>query len=318
MWKKPLPLQYKSGIATTGACKMPDFELPSRYLARNFAPEDRIAIVLIDRERNEIEQKLLLVEQVVADRFEAHLRASNAHGRDIFVSMNTMKTEARGRTKADVDVVRHLYLDLDSGGRPALDRILNAQELPAPHEVLESSPDKFQIHWRVQEFEAAQAEALMRQLARDYGADPAATDISRVLRLPGFRNWKYAAAHYVREVKPGGASHGFVYTPADFPRIEIETERTAIPTAGRAYDGKTGGSQSERDYAYALRHLERGDSPGDIRERMAAYRSGEKSNPAAYAERTVRNALIKFTLQRGDGISSSAEGEGREQSGLER
>jgi hypothetical protein len=296
---------------------MPDFAVPVRYLARNFAPEDRIAIVLIDRERNEIEQKLLLVEQVVADRFEAHLRASNAHGRDIFVSMNTMKTEARGRTKADVDVVRHLYLDLDSGGRPALERILEAKELPAPHEVLESSPDKFQILWRVEQFEAAQAEALMRQMARDYGADPAATDVSRVLRLPGFRNWKYEQPHYVREVKPGGASHGFVYTPSDFPRIEREQDRPAIPTAGRAYDGKTGGSQSERDFAYALRHLERGDSPEWIRSEMAAYRSGEKSNPAAYAARTVKAALVKWTRSQG-GMSSSTEGEGREQSGLER
>lgn len=39
--------------------------------------------------------------------------------------------------------------------------------------------------------DTGQAETLLRALASQYGGDPAATDISRLLRLPGFTNRKY-------------------------------------------------------------------------------------------------------------------------------
>jgi hypothetical protein len=293
---------------------MPDFELPVRYLKRNFAPADRIAVVQIDPRQHEAVQALREVDQVRAPQYQAHLRAANANGKDLYVSMNTLKPEAQGRTKADIAAVKHVYLDLDNGGQHALDRILKAQELPAPHEVLESSPGKFQILWRVQEFEAGQAEALMKQLAREYGADPAATDVSRVLRLPGFRNWKYEAAHYVREVKPGGEHP--VWTPADFPQIARDPELQR-PAFGGGRPAGTGGTQSERDFAYAMRQLERGTPAEHIRSRIAEYRStdGKHADPAAYAARTVGAAQRQWL--RSGGISST-EGEGREQSGLER
>jgi len=44
-------------------------------------------------------------------------------------------------------------------------------------------------------FEKDQAESLQRALVRELGADLAATDSSRVLRLPGFYNHKYAKPH---------------------------------------------------------------------------------------------------------------------------
>ena len=40
----------------------------------------------------------------------------------------------------------------------------------------------------------AEAENLMRAMAREFGGDPAATDSTRVLRLPGFYNKKYRGA----------------------------------------------------------------------------------------------------------------------------
>src|SRR3954447_1369516 len=98
---------------------MPDFEVPVRYLRENFDRDDRLAVVLIDRETERVKQKLATAEQIATPGFQAYLWAANANGRNVFISMNTMRPDATGRTKADVDVIRHLYLDVDFGGREA-------------------------------------------------------------------------------------------------------------------------------------------------------------------------------------------------------
>lgn len=291
---------------------MPDFEVPGRYLRENFDRNDRLAVVLIERQTQSVEQKFATAEQITTPKYQAYLRAANARGKDVFISMNTIKPEASGRTKADIDVIRHLYLDVDAGGREAVDRILNDPKMPNPQHVLETSPGRHQVIWQVEEFDKTEAEAVLRNLAAAHCADPAATDCSRVLRLPGFRNCKYERAHYVKDVHetPGQG----IYRPEDFPRYTIEN----VLGAGGAkrwsrVDG--GGSQSERDYAYALRHLERGDDPAVIERAIADFRRGDKRKPDDYARRTVLNARIKLASRE---AMVSTEGENRVQAGIER
>src|SRR3954470_19850282 len=91
---------------------MPDFEVPGRYLRENFDREDRLAVVLIHRETERVEQKLATAEQIASPKFQAQLRSANANGRDVFISMNTIRAQAVGRTKADVDVVRHISISM--------------------------------------------------------------------------------------------------------------------------------------------------------------------------------------------------------------
>ena len=59
---------------------------------------------------------------------------------------------------------------------------------PKPNYLINSSPDKWQVVWKVAEFAKQQAEDLQRGLARECGSDSAATDCARVLRLPGVYN----------------------------------------------------------------------------------------------------------------------------------
>jgi hypothetical protein len=225
--------------------------------------------------------------------------------------MNTIRHDAAGRTKADVDVIRHLYLDVDTGGREAVDRILGDARMPNPHHILETSPGRHQIIWQVEDFGKAEAEQVLRNLAAAHGADPAATDCSRVLRLPGFRNCKYPQAHYVRDVHPAPSPQ--VYRPGDFPAYGIvpDMTRAAKPhvTAGEWK------SQSERDYAYALRHLERGDDPAVIERAIAGYRRSDKAKPDDYARRTVMKARMKLA---GRETVVAASGKCPEQAGMER
>ncbi len=267
---------------------MPDFELPGRYLREKFAREDRLAIVLIDRSSGDVNQKFATAEKAASPQFQAHLRAANAGGKDVYISMNTVMREATGRTKDNIETIRHIYLDIDVGGRAAVDKILNADGMPNPHHILNTSPDKFQVIWSVEEFEKQAAEKTLRGMAAQYGADPAVTDCSRVLRLPGFRNCKYEKPHYVKDIheEPGLRT----YCPQDFPAFEIE-RLTSNSTGPRHYYGGGGGvSQSERDWSYALHALEHGESPAVIEAKIESFRQ-DKPNPHYYAHRTVSRAV---------------------------
>lgn len=129
----------------------------------------------------------------------------------------------------------------------------------------------------------------MRAMVREFGADPAATDVSRVLRVPGFANHK-RSGHMVR-MEPLSAA---TYSPDHFPRFEQEDRRTE--EAGvrsdhvrRASRGHL--SQSELDWAYAKRALARGESPEKVAASIAEYRRGDKANPEYYARITVRKAV---------------------------
>ena len=232
-------------------------------------------------------------EEIAEPEFQRTLRAANANGRDIYVTPNTLREGATGRTKSDVHEIRHIYLDVDVGGKEALERILKAEGMPDPHHVLETSPGKHQLLWQVEGFSKEEAEQTLRNLAAAHGADPAVTDCSRVLRVPGFRNTKYPkVAHYVRDLQQSPPDR--TYQPQDFPKYP-EVARPAS-TAGEPYQRRGGDgtiSQSELDWAYALRQLEKGTDPAVIRSQIEKYRQ-DKANPRYYADRTVSRAQAKL------------------------
>ena len=86
------------------------------------------------------------------------------------------------------ETVRHVYLDFDYDGTAAVRRLRPHAGMPEPSYLVGTSPGKWQVTWRVQRFTKAQAEDLQRSMAREFGADPAATDCSRVMRVRGFYN----------------------------------------------------------------------------------------------------------------------------------
>jgi hypothetical protein len=58
---------------------------------------------------------------------------------------------------------------------------------PKPALVVKTSPGHYHIYWKLNfKVTVAEQEAMNRALVLDVGADRAATDVSRVLRLPGF------------------------------------------------------------------------------------------------------------------------------------
>ena len=142
----------------------------------------------------------------------------NANGYDVYISQNTLNGDSAHRRKQDVEAIRHVYLDLDQDGDRALKAIQASDKLPRPNFVIDTSPGKHQVIWKVEGMSQADAENLMRAMAREFGGDPAATDSTRVLRLPGFYNKKYEAPYRIEARQESSQ----VYRLADF-KVSLET-----------------------------------------------------------------------------------------------
>jgi len=273
-------------------------EVPPRYIRDNFRSTDRLAVVLIHKETGHVIQRVATAERIAEHDFQAWLRHENAHRYEIYISMNALDEQARGRTKDEVAAIRHIYLDFDHDGTAKVQALMARQDIPQPNYLVSSSPGKWQTVWKVDSFEKDQAESLQRALVRELGADPAATDSSRVLRLPGFYNHKYAKSHHVQAEEHSKE----VYRPEHFPKFASEgMAQRDWNASGRVSDSSGGGnSQSERDWAYAKRALIRGDPPEQIIEAIAQYRQGEKHRVMAYAERTVSKAQAEIERSSAD------------------
>jgi hypothetical protein len=157
--------------------------------------------------------------------------------------------------------------------------------------VLETSPEKYQVVWKVDEIAQEQAEVLQRAMVTEFGGDPAATDSTRVLRLPNFVNRKYETAHLVK-VKAEATQ---TYHLEDF-KLRTDAhgghrDRQAPHGEGRS-DPHGDLSQSERDWAFAKRALARGDDPEEVIRRIADYRGDEKH--VNYAWYTVTKAQAEL------------------------
>jgi hypothetical protein len=133
-------------------------------------------------------------------------------------------------------------------------------------------------------------------LATEFRADTAATDVSRVLRIPGFVNRKYNEQFLVRAAQESD----LIYHLRDFAVDEDSPDATRhledshaairrIPAGHR--------SQSEADWAYAKRALARGDAPEEIIRRIADYRADDKADPNYYARLTVSKAQAQMIAQ---------------------
>jgi hypothetical protein len=274
----------------------------SEYVLALFEPADEVAILTRNRRAGRTVQRIATAETIGGPRFQTWLRNENATGADIFIGMNPLKNGADGRTKENVREIRHLYLDLDTRGRDALDAIRNSLESPAPNFVLDTSPNKHQVVWKVEGVEQQEAESMLRAMANQFGGDPAATDSTRVLRVPGFLNRKYQEEFVVAARQESNqVYHARAFLLQD---DSPDTARHLGDEAGlRVPQGHK--SQSEQDWAYAKRALARGDDPAIVVQRIADFRSEDKADPEYYARHTVMKA--ELTLR---GAASSRESSG--------
>lgn len=271
----------------------PRFLSAPEYVFALHGPTDQVAILIRNRIQHQTTQRILSAETIASAPFQSWLQQQNLSGADIFIGMNPVRERARNRTKEQIREVRHAYLDLDEGAGSSLHAIRTSGDVPPPNFVLDTSPGKHQVVWRVEGLDTSQAETLLRALATQYGGDPAATDISRLLRLPGFTNRKYnepfvVRVHHETDALYHGQDFHVQEDSPDSPRhLDDSRQGTRkIPTGHR--------SQSEADWAYAKRALARGDNPEHIIRNIADYRADDKADPVYYARLTVTKAQLSL------------------------
>jgi hypothetical protein len=267
----------------------------SEYILDNFDAADRIAILVLNRDFGETIQRITSAQKAASPEFQAWLRYKNANGSDIYIGMNPLKKDAWTRTKEDIESIKHLYIDLDHGGTEALEAIKNSGAVPKSNYVLNSSPGKHQVVWKVEGMNLEEAEALLHAMAHEFDGDPAVTDATRVLRVPGFANKKYETHFYVEARRESTET----YHLRDF-KLHIDSQhspRHNYENPGkRSPSPRTNLSQSEHDWAFAKRALARGDDPEEVSRQIAQHRATDKPNPEYYARHTVEKAMAELKI----------------------
>lgn len=205
-------------------------EAALRFLRTAYEPNDWIALFLKSYETGRTMQRVGPLSLFLEPRMHAWLRAMNAQRFNVYVSVNAILPGIRARTKNAIGVVRHLFLEADQDGQEVLATIDARADLPSPSYVLESSPNRVHVFWRVAGFTPDSVERLQRLLAHEVKTDPAATACTQTTRLAGYRNHKYEPSHLVTlKYKRIDLRH----VPQDFPTLPAPVVISAVHSPRR-------------------------------------------------------------------------------------
>ena len=150
------------------------------------------------------------------------LVAEERRGRDVYASA-ALYTE-RKRAKATVGPVRALWTDDVAVGPPGV---------PSPTLTVETTPGRRNgVRLPADATPWQQAEDLNRRPAHAIGADPTGCDATQLLRVPGFRNHKYADAPTVHTVDDTGPVYDPDALAAPLPEVPAAAMRQAAAVVG--------------------------------------------------------------------------------------
>jgi hypothetical protein len=257
------------------------------FLTRCFAPGETIALLLRRDGVDRPAQRIVTVEQVLAPRYLGWLAHENHTGSNVYAAANPLRVGSRRRTKDSIAEVRHLYIDIDFDGEARIAALRASDAVPVPTAILSTSPNKYQVLWRVDGFDFECQETTLKQLALAFGGDPACTDCNRVLRIPGFLNCKYSPAHPVAVEYPCDS----ISNPDDF-----HLDDAMLPLRGFARQMQPGKhTHSEQDWAWVMDELAHGKDAVKLTHTLASRRA-DKPNPLYYAQRTVDMASARLRL----------------------
>ncbi|RLD68142.1 MAG: hypothetical protein DRI98_12125, partial [Bacteroidetes bacterium] len=93
-----------------------------------------------------------------------------------------------------------------------------------PNIVVQSSPGKYHYYWLTDTDNGKEYEAVLRGMVKKYHADPACTDMTRIMRLPGFRHNK--SGKIVTAIINKSTPYSWEKIKRMFPPEEIEISMT--------------------------------------------------------------------------------------------
>ena len=275
------------------------YEIAGEFLFEWFSAEDTFALFLRHADPSRTRQRIVRQGDLLKANYLGWLAHENAHGANVYFSVNPLLSGAKKRTKNAIAEARALYLDLDQDGDRKMASIRASDNVPPPSVVIRTSPGKYQIFWRVRDFSIPEQEAMLQTLAATFGGDRACTDCARVLRLPGFFNRKYTPTCLVTLASDGIPT---LYSPEDF-RLEMPSLPLADSASVKVHRPLGNATQSENDWAWVLARLAVGTPADRIVQMLIALRC-DKPNPLYYARRTVDVASAVLWTRKG--ISAEA------------
>lgn len=272
-------------------------EMAKDFISRCFAPGDTIALLLRNENAAKTQQRIVLAERARAPRYLGWLAHENHNGANIYVAANPLLTGSRKRTKDCIASIRHLYIDIDVNGESRLAALMASELVPEPNIIVATSAGKYQVLWRVEDFDFYMQETTLKLLAMAFHGDIACTDCNRVLRVPGFFNHKYDPAQLVTVEYHSDAT----YQPDDF-RLYVLREACMVPPVREGHYRPDMQTNSEHDWAWVSRELAHGKDAVKLTLELASRRS-DKPNPTYYSQRTVDMASARLWLREGTAIS---------------
>ena len=100
------------------------------YIKQNYHPDDRLAVVIKNQVTGQVIQRLGSARAIASPDFQRWLRFHNVTGGSVYLSVNSLQPEATGRTRAQVQTIRHVYLDIDQDGPAVLAKVLRRSQNP--------------------------------------------------------------------------------------------------------------------------------------------------------------------------------------------
>ena len=217
------------------------------YILQNFEASDRIAVLVRSRKAGETIQRITTATNAASQDFQAWLRHKNVSS-DVYIGMNTLRPMPKVAPKRTSKQSGICTSTSTATGRQLLKAVETSALVPRPNYVLETSPEKYQVVWKVEGIAQDQAETLQRAMVREFGGDPAATDSTRVLRLPEFVNRKYETEHVVR-AQPGATQ---TYHLEDF---RLRTDLHETPAQYRPHEATKRSSLATSANQNGIGHL---------------------------------------------------------------
>ena len=162
------------------------------------------------------------------------LQSINDKGAGIFVAVN----QFTGHRKIEnLTRVRGIHADMDDVTE---DQLTHLSKILQPSIVVQSSSStRFQLYWLLGNGDtliSAETKLINQSLAQYHGADKAAVDVARLLRLPGFKHMKHRAEGKTPKVT--AIAYGQTYTANQIRGAfySIRTKGTAKKSALSARD----------------------------------------------------------------------------------
>jgi len=152
-----------------------DVEEASRFLCALGQGQDRFTFQTIDDNAGRHEKSLARILHGTLAQHIGELTRLQRRGAGVFVTVN--QTDFQGRAAANITRVRAVWHECDEGAE-------NLHFHCLPSIEVESSPGKRHSYWLGRDLSRDDHGGMMRAMVQ-LGSDPAAADLSRVLRLPG-------------------------------------------------------------------------------------------------------------------------------------